>query len=237
MASESSNSMPQRKEPGLVGRLFSGVLNIIFWLCLSLLISITIEWIGITFFWSEQGANHAKEMLKSEKHFLNQRLVGHTNHTIQTIVHTTQTINQWIAETSAKTSRQFTPIRRNAYFKALNKYYQHSKEYIEVVPYVAQVFFTRIAIILFSLPVFILAGIFGATDGLIERDLRRWGGGRESSNLYNIARKSIFPVFIMACMIYLSLPTSIHPSWVIMPFVVVFGFAVRVSFERLKKYF
>jgi integrating conjugative element membrane protein (TIGR03747 family) len=237
MASESSDSMPQRKEPGFIGRLFSGMLNIVFWLCLSLLISIMIEWIGITFFWSEQGANHAKNMLKNEQRFLNQRLVGQTNHTIQTIVDTTQAINQWVADTSAKTSRQFTHIRRNAYFKSVNKYYQYSKKYIEVIPYVSQVFFTRITIILFSLPAFILAGILGATDGLIERDLRRWGGGRESSNLYNIARKSIFPVFIMACMIYLSLPTSIHPSWVIMPFVVVFGFAVRVSFERLKKYF
>ncbi len=44
-----------------------------------------------------------------------------------------------------------------------------------------------------------LAGIFGAADDLIERDLQRWGG-KESSNLYNIARKPIFSVFITACM-------------------------------------
>lgn len=237
MAGDSSESRPQRKEPGLISRLFSGVLNTFFWLFLSLLLSIIIEWIGIAFFWPEQGANHAKAMLVNEQRFLHQRLVSHTNHSIQTIAQTTQTINQWIESTTTKANKQLTIIRRYSYLQPINHYYPHVQNYIEAVPYITQVFFTRITIILFSLPVFMLAGIFGATDGLIERDLRRWGGGRESSNLYNIARKSIFPVFIMACMIYLSLPTTIHPSLIIMPFVVIFGFAVRVSFERLKKYF
>lgn len=237
MAGESNKSAPQRKEPGLIGRLFSGMFNVVFWLFLSLLLSIIIEWFGIVFFWPDEGANHAKTMLVNEQRFLHQRVVSHTNHAVHTIAQTTQTINQWITDTSTKASKQFTIIRHNPYLQSANQYYPQVKDYIEAVPYVTQVFFTRLTIILFSLPVFILAGIFGATDGLIERDLRRWGGGRESSNLYNIARKSIFPIFITACMIYLSLPTSIHPSLVIMPFVVIFGFAVRVSFERLKKYF
>ena len=88
-----------------------------------------------------------------------------------------------------------------------------------------------------SIPLFFSLIIVGAVDGLVERDLRRWGGGRESSNVFNLARQSITPAFVSACVIYISLPYSINPSWVILPFAVIQGLAVRVTLERLKKYF
>lgn len=237
MARESREAPPKRKEPSLIGRLFSSIISLFFWLFISLLISIVIEWIGMTWFWPDESVNHSKSMLKYEQQHLNQQLRLNPAGYIKPIHDTTQHINQWIRKAAKRVHRKSLSLDRNVYLGWLNAYYQKSKVYIEAIPYVAQVFFTRIAIILFSLPAFILSGIYGAADGLIERDLRRWGGGRESSNVYNIARKSIFPVFIFACVLYLSLPISVHPAWVIMPFVVAFGFSVRVSFERLKKYF
>jgi len=81
------------------------------------------------------------------------------------------------------------------------------------------------------------AGVVGAVDGLVERDLRRWGGGRESSNVFNLAKKSITPAFVLACVVYISLPYSLNPVIVILPFAILLGLAVRISFERLKKYF
>ena len=237
MARESREAPPKRKEPSLIGRLFSSIINLLFWLLLSLFISIVIEWIGMTWFWPNEGINHSKSMLNYEQQYLNQQLQLNPASYIKPIYNAVQHINQWITQAAKKIHRESLPLNGSATLGWLNPYYQQAKVYIEAIPYVAQVFFTRIAIILFSLPAFILSGIYGATDGLTERDLRRWGGGRESSNVYNIARKSILPVFIVACVLYLSLPTSIHPAWVIMPFVVAFGFSVRVSFERLKKYF
>jgi len=237
MARESGESPPKRKEPGLIGRLLSSILNIVFWLFVSLVISIMIEWAGMAFFWPDEGVNHSKKMLEHEQYYLNHRLVNNSTRYIHSIYSVTQDINQWVTRVAKKITLTSVRFSHNQYVRGINKYYQHVKVYLEAIPYITQVFFTRIAIILFSLPAFILSGIFGAADGLIERDLRRWGGGRESSNVYNIARKSILPVFIVACVIYLSLPTSIHPAWVIMPFVILFGFSIRVSFERLKKYF
>jgi integrating conjugative element membrane protein (TIGR03747 family) len=74
-------------------------------------------------------------------------------------------------------------------------------------------------------------------DGLVERDLRRWGGGRESSTVYELAKSAIGPTAIGAWMIYLGMPVSVDPSYVIVPFVFLFGFSVRVTTDRLKKYF
>jgi len=43
---------------GLLGILISAV----FWLFFSLLMSILIEWIGLTFWWPDQGSQHALTM-------------------------------------------------------------------------------------------------------------------------------------------------------------------------------
>lgn len=120
------------------------------------------------------------------------------------------------------------------WISALNR---HFGEYWRAVPNVIQDFFVRLGIILFSLPAFAVFGITGMVDGLVERDLRRWGGGRESSVVYNLARKSVFPFFISACVIYLSLPFSLHPALIIIPFALFFGLSTRITFERFKKYF
>ena len=100
-----------------------------------------------------------------------------------------------------------------------------------------QTFVIRLALILFSLPIFLVAALVGGVDGLVERDLRRWGGGRESSNVFNLARRSVVPSFVAACVVYISLPFSINPVIVILPFAFLLGLAVRIGFERLKKYF
>ncbi|MBV1889298.1 MAG: TIGR03747 family integrating conjugative element membrane protein, partial [Proteobacteria bacterium] len=115
--------------------------------------------------------------------------------------------------------------------------YQQCRDYLQASTYVTQTFVIRLALILFSLPIFVIAALVGGVDGLVERDLRRWGGGRESSNVFNLARRSIVPAFIAACVVYISLPISLSPVIVILPFAVLLGLAVRITFERLKKYF
>jgi integrating conjugative element membrane protein (TIGR03747 family) len=115
--------------------------------------------------------------------------------------------------------------------------YQRFDDYLEASTYVTQTFIIRLALILFSLPIFLVAALVGGVDGLVERDLRRWGGGRESSNVFNLARRSVVPSFVAACVVYISLPFSINPIIVILPFACLLGLATRIAFERLKKYF
>ena len=78
--------------------------------------------------------------------------------------------------------------------------------------------------------------VVALVDGLVRRDLRRWGGGRESSFVYHYAKKAAIPLIIMAWVFYLALPFSLHPSWIILPFALVFGFAVTITASTFKKY-
>ena len=73
-------------------------------------------------------------------------------------------------------------------------------------------------------------------DSLVRRDLRRWGGGRESFFVYHYAKKAAIPLIIMAWMLYLALPFSLHPFWIILPFALAFAFAVTFTASAFKKY-
>lgn len=244
MPKQQQTPVPRRKEPGLMGKSLSATVQLASWLIISLLLSILIEWIGINRFWTEPGANHAKTVLAMDQHYLNQSLKNESLLIKGQVISATATAVNWIAQQSWLTTLSTgTPISKvsmgsmDAIQKWIHGLSDRYQDYWQAANYVAQTFVVRLALIFFSLPIFLFAGVVGAVDGLVERDLRRWGGGRESSNVFNLAKKSITPAFVLACVVYISLPYSMNPVIVILPFVILLGLAVRISFERLKKYF
>lgn len=219
---------PPRKEPGLVAKAIGGVIQLILWLFVSLLVSIAIEWMGMTWFWADQGANHAKAVLSYDRSLLNEQLFIYTSTIRDYTVELTFKATDWVSQQA---------WLRIFDYQLLNNLKNQYDDYITVISYVAQIFFIRLTLIFFSLPIFAVALLMGFIDGLAERELRRWGGGRESSNVFNLARRSVLPAFAMACVIYISLPFSINPALVMLPFAALLFFSIRVTMERLKKYF
>ena len=242
MANKQDYAPPKRKEPRLIGKLFSGLIKLCVWLVISLLLSIAIEWLGMIWFWPEHGADHAKRVFTNDHNYLNDQLRNSSSVIKTQLGLFTNNIVDWIANQTG-----FKAVLENISSASGNKisglqawgYDLHTRfdVYLQASSYVTQTFVIRLSLILFSLPLFLVATLVGAVDGLVERDLRRWGGGRESSNVFNLARSSVVPSFVMACVVYISLPFSIHPGIVILPFALLFGLAVRIAFERLKKYF
>ena len=233
---------PKRKEPGLIGNLFSALIQLLVWLIISLILSIIIEWIGMIWFWPEQGSDHAKIVLTADKTYLSKQLHDQSLAVKgDVILFTYQAINWlegqfWVQAITR--NDVINPSGSLSVFQGwADDIYLRHHDYLQASTYVTQTFIIRLTLILFSLPIFIIAALVGAVDGLVERDLRRWGGGRESSNVFNLAKKSVMPAFVAACVVYISLPFSISPALVILPFTVILGLAVRVAFERLKKYF
>ena len=81
-----------------------------------------------------------------------------------------------------------------------------------------------------------LAGLVAVVDGLGQRDLRRFGGGREKGQVYHLARGMVFPAFTLPWILYLSWPTPVQPGHFILPFALVFGFALWIAASSFKKY-
>lgn len=102
--------------------------------------------------------------------------------------------------------------------------------------YVTLMTLTRCVILVLTAPLFILAAIVGFTDGLVSRDLRRFGAGRESAFVYHHAKRMVTPIFLTGWLIYLSLPFSIHPSLFLLPCALVFGLMIAIATASFKKY-
>ncbi len=109
-------------------------------------------------------------------------------------------------------------------------------EFVIAMMQVTQVFSVRLAILTLAMPVFLLFSLVALVDGLVQRDLRRWGGGRESSFVYHYAKKTALPMVVITWVVYLALPFSAHPSFIVLPFAVMFALSVAVTASTFKKY-
>jgi integrating conjugative element membrane protein (TIGR03747 family) len=109
-------------------------------------------------------------------------------------------------------------------------------EYLLAAVFVLVMFMVRMSILFLSIPAFLMFGLVGMSDGLMQRDLRRWCGGNESGFIYHWAKKFALPVLVVAWVIYLAIPSSIHPNFIITPFAVLFGLVLMVMSSKFKKY-
>lgn len=242
MAQQAVNQTSQHPaEQGIISRTFTIIIKMFFALLLALVFSIAVEWIGMTFFWDEPGSEHAKKMLEIEVEYLNKDFR-------QSIL-TSSPANfaKEMADTSYYYLFEWTGLIRFVEWAASDNPQTRLHQYAHVIAItvwdyvlamiaVTQVFAVRLAILILATPVFILALIAGMTDGLVQRDLRRWGGGRESSFLYHHAKKVILPALLSAWVVYLAMPFSVHPSFIIVPFTLMAGIATAVSAATFKKY-
>ncbi|MCB1763029.1 MAG: TIGR03747 family integrating conjugative element membrane protein, partial [Gammaproteobacteria bacterium] len=118
----------------------------------------------------------------------------------------------------------------------LHKIYQPTAEFVIAMMQVTQLFSVRLAILTLAMPVFLLFSLVALVDGLVKRDLRRWGGGRESSFVYHYAKKAALPLVVITWVVYLALPFSAHPSFIVLPFAGMFALSVAVTASTFKKY-
>lgn len=118
----------------------------------------------------------------------------------------------------------------------MERLYRPIADCITAAGQVLKLFMVRLTTLCLATPAFLLFGLVGFVDGLVQRDLRRWGGGRESSYLYHYAKRSVWGFLIAAWVIYLALPVSVNPAFVILPFAVLFALSISVTASTFKKY-
>ncbi|MAM55824.1 MAG: TIGR03747 family integrating conjugative element membrane protein [Salinicola sp.] len=222
----------EQKRTGLVGTLIKLPFTLLWILILSILTSIVIEWVGIYFGWfSQTGSEHARETMVSELGYLDSQftrslLVSSPVQFAQTFVDTTY---QWLFVK--------TGIAGWVEYGADEVGWAGTfKTYLQAAMFVTLMTMTRCVILILTSPLFLLAAVVGFTDGLVSRDLRRFGAGRESAFIYHHAKRLVTPIFLTGWLIYLSLPFSIHPNLFLLPCALLFGLMIAVATSSFKKY-
>ncbi|CAI1910910.1 integrating conjugative element membrane protein, PFL_4697 family [Serratia entomophila] len=251
MAQASSSPQPvQQSQPPKPHGLLMTVLwdmpwRIIGMLLVSLLFSLIVEYIGIAFFWPEQGAEHSRSVMVTESGYFSE---GFTRSLLLsapvTTVSTWITVGyQWLFVNSgflewlqsAQSSNS-----GNALTDGLNVggawLIQVAREYLMASMYVTLVFLMRVTILVLSVPLFVLVALVGIVDGMVRRDLRRYGAGYESSFLYHHAKRFVKPALFIPCIVYLSVPFSVYPNLLLLPAALLMGLAISVTMGSFKKY-
>ncbi|MGU0693669.1 TIGR03747 family integrating conjugative element membrane protein [Pseudomonas aeruginosa] len=237
----------QSRRQGVVGSLITLPFRLFGVLVASLLLSILVECVGMHFFWKEQGWRHSQAMLQYELGHLSDQFTrsalvqepGRTAH------HVVDTGYRWLfvrtgllarMERTAEQAR--APSRSSArdfrYF--ISQAYVWAEAYLVAAAFTTLTFLVRLLVLALTLPLFLMAAFVGFVDGLVRRDVRRFGAGRESGFLYHRAKASLMPLAVLPWVLYLALPFSLHPLLVLLPAAVLLGLAMSLTAGSFKKY-
>ena len=230
-------------QQGLISKSLTAIAKIIQWLLLSLLFSIITEWVGMVLWWPDEGLDHSRTMLASEISYLDndfrrsvvtsdpaqfaKRFADNTYHYLFELTRFVDFI-RWVSPPPRMNEQGLRP--------RLHKIFLPIAEFVIAMMQVTQVFSVRLAILTLAMPIFLLFSLVALVDGLVQRDLRRWGGGRESSFVYHYAKKAALPLVLLSWVTYLALPFSLHPTFVVLPFATLFALTVAVTASTFKKY-
>ena len=226
--------MPEHAPPGPVRRpgrlgwiaLLPGVL---IGFCLGAwMLAITLEWLGEAFFWRNTCASHSEQVLQVTWQWWKSS-AGAPMWLVEDLAIVSDTLQQGITALIASLNGQsglfwtetVTSVIRCALLSAGN---------------VTLTFMLRLAILLQALPLFALTITIGLIDGLVRRDLRRFGAGHESGFVYHHARRMIGSSLAATGLAWLVLPVFLESRYIVIPGVMLSGLAGSVATGAFKKH-
>ncbi len=237
----------QVRQQGLIAGLVTLPFRLFGVLAGSLLLCILIECLGMHFLWPEQGWRHAQGMLNHElsqvsEHFTQSVLVQEPGRSARQLVECAYQglfvktgLMDWIRD-AASQSRAGARNQAQDFRYYIAQLYVHVESYLIASAYTVLVFLVRLLVLVLTLPLFLMAAFTGLVDGLVRRDVRGFGAGRESGFVYHRARASLMPLAVLPWVTYLALPVSVHPLLILLPSAALLGVAVCIASATFKKY-
>ncbi|WP_058875858.1 TIGR03747 family integrating conjugative element membrane protein [Pseudomonas aeruginosa] len=237
----------QARQRGLVASVVTLPWRLFGVLVASLLLSIVIECVGMHLFWPDQGWRHAQGMLDYElsqlsTHFTRSAVVQEPGRTARWLVEGTYErvfvktgLLDWTRDASAQAIAPSRGAHRDFRYY-LAQVYVWTERYLIAAGFTVLTFIVRLLVLVLTLPLFLLAAFVGLVDGLVRRDIRKFGAGRESGFIYHRARASLIPLAVLPWATYLVLPVSVNPLLILLPGAALLGVAVCIAAATFKKY-
>ncbi|ELB7725820.1 DUF4400 domain-containing protein [Salmonella enterica] len=203
-------SPPSRSAQGPVGWLLSLAGRFIGLVISALLLRVVLELAGLYFWWPQEGSRHVFQVMKREQSELVIALQPHPQ------------------------GEKIVMLLENGVSHMLitNRLIQKP---LTVLAYTLVSFMLRLTWLVAAFPLLCLCVLIGLTEGLVRRDLRRFGSGLESVFLhrYVIRSGSLVATTIWVC--YLAQPLFLPARLVLLPATIWFGITVWMvagSFKR-----
>lgn len=229
---------------GPVALLLGAAIGLVLATIVSWMLGVLIEIAGIYYFWPEQGLNHSRNLVQEDMEYIAQAprsvLVDDTVEVANLIISTIEApyrrmgVFSMYERQQAAAGRSGEPLSSDGIGKALTG---HGSRLLLMTMYVAQDTLLRLAVAGFALPAFLLACLLGTVDGLVRRDLRRWGGGRESSFVYHHAKRWTRWALTGGFTLYLAWPFGgFDPALMVLAFTCLVAATLSTTVASFKKY-
>lgn len=228
-----------RTQKSFIDWTMSFLVSITGTILLSFILSVIVEWIGIRFFWKDQGSRHSAAMFYTEMSYLS----GELDRTLMAessrefAANLSTSLKHWMWDkTHAQSFINWIVVSPPADASPMRLFFHGGREYAQASVNMTLVFGVRLATLILSIPLFSMVALLALSDGLVERDLRKWGGGRESGYTFHIAKRFIVPTFTLFCIFLLSMPISINPAYLTLPGAMILWLSLRFTSSSFKKY-
>ena len=100
----------------------------------------------------------------------------------------------------------------------------------------AYIMLLKLTVLLAAMPWFILAFVLGISDGLVQRAIRRYELGRESTFLFHKLGAWLLKLSLVIWFIYLLFGSTVNPLWCLLPMAGGLGLSGYYISARFKKY-
>ena len=229
----STTAAPPARSRGLVGRVFQWTLGIIAAILCALVLAVLVEWGGLTFFWQEEGAARSRAVLRQDLAWLR----GASATPIVLPFVSIPAPAELAAGMSAGLYRAvFVWTGLEHVLAWLSTTSALLAVYLEASLNSIRIFLVRLAITITALPLFLLFAWWGMMEGLVRRDLRRFGGDIEHGMVYHWAKHVAGAVLAIPVFLYLAWPGSINPAAVFVPFALALGVNLMIVSATFTKY-
>lgn len=216
---------------GILARMIRGSITLCAALIAALAIAVIVEWVGLSFFWPEQGAARSEAVLRQDLAWLR-------GSAADSIVLPLATAPAAIA--ADLSTRLYRTLAAWAGLEALparlSPISSVAAVYLQAGLNSMQTFFVRLAIIVTAAPLFIVFAWWGSMEGLVRRDLRRFGGDIEHGMVYHFVKHLTGATIAVPFILYLAWPDSINPAMLFLPFAAVLGLNAMVLISNFTKY-
>ncbi|EJK0522969.1 DUF4400 domain-containing protein [Salmonella enterica] len=202
---------PSRPPQGPVGWLLSLAGRLIGLVIGALILRIVLELAGLYFWWSQEGSRHVFQVMRQERAEL---VIALQPHPLG---------NEILVLLEKGTTRVLMTNR------LLQKPFA-------AVAYTLVSFMLRLVWLSAMLPLLCLCAINGLTEGLVRRDLRRFGSGLESVFMHRYVIRSGSSVAATLWVFYLAQPLSLPAMLVLLPAALWFGITVWMAAGSFKRW-
>ncbi|HEJ7642225.1 TPA: DUF4400 domain-containing protein [Klebsiella oxytoca] len=202
---------PSRPPQGLVGWLLSLTGRIIGLVIGALVLRIILELAGLYFWWPQEGSRHVLQVMRQERAELVIALQPHP-------------LGNEILVLLEKGATHRLMVN-----KLLQKPFT-------ALAYTLVSFMQRLTLLVAIQPLFCLCALTALADGLVQRDLRRFGSGLESIFLHRYVIKFGSSVATTLWVIYLVQPLFLPVTLVLLPAALWFGITIWMAARSFKRW-